>query len=67
MKELLTIIIAVLFNLFLFAQTETVDTIYLSATIKPYELTTNDPVNFPLYQATPVGDINGDGYDRPEG
>ena len=61
MKKLLAIVIAFQLNVFLFAQTETGDTIYPSVTITPFEFTTNGPVNFPLGQATPVGDINGDG------
>ncbi|MCK9271771.1 MAG: T9SS type A sorting domain-containing protein [Bacteroidales bacterium] len=43
------------------AQTDSVKNVYPSATITPFELPDSDAVNFPLDQATPVGDINGDG------
>lgn len=44
------------------AQTDEAEIIYPTATITPFELPADEPINFPLYQATPVGDINGDGF-----
>ncbi|MDY0335302.1 MAG: hypothetical protein RBR47_10135, partial [Bacteroidales bacterium] len=43
------------------AQSDSVKIIYPSATITPFVLPDGDAINFPLDQASPVGDINGDG------
>ena len=43
------------------AQFSESDTIYPIETITPFEITGNESINFPFFQATPVGDINGDG------
>jgi hypothetical protein len=36
--------------------------VYPSKTIVPNDADLTDPVNFGLFQATPVGDVNGDGF-----
>jgi hypothetical protein len=45
----------------IFAQDKNCDTIYPSATIEPFSLIPDEPVNFPLINPEPAGDINGDG------
>ncbi len=50
------------FSVWLNAQTKDANIIYPTTTIYPFELPEGEPINFPLYQATPVGDINGDGF-----
>lgn len=37
------------------------DTIFPIKTIYPYEISENTKINFPLLQACPIGDVNGDG------
>jgi len=59
--EVLIYIIFLSTNSLLFAQSKTCDTIYPSATIRPFQLTGDELVNFPMVNPEPCGDINGDG------
>jgi len=49
-------------TVWLMAQTNNGNIIYPTTIITPFDLPEDEPINFPLYQATPVGDINGDGF-----
>ncbi len=57
------ILALLLFNVpvWIHAQNDSVKIVYPTTTITPFNLPEGDAVNFPLDQAGPVGDINGDG------